>query len=251
MLHLIGAGLSPKGITIEAIDLCKNSNFVYVDMYTSFISDAKIEFIKEQIGKNVVGLYRQDMEEKASKIVDQAVNNEVCVLVGGDPLMATTHKTIFLEAKKKGVKISISHSGSILNAVIGESGLDFYKFGQITTLPNWSEHYKPMSFYNIISNNIKNNLHTILLFDYDWKSGNSVSVKEAIGILKKAESEFGKGIIRDDTFVIIMNNLSQEKESKYYITIEKAEKIDTKGLTTMVIPASLSEIEKELIGSIY
>lgn len=251
MLHLIGVGLSPKGITIEAIDLCKNSNFVYVDMYTSFISDAKIEFIKEQIGKNVVGLYRQDMEEKASKIVDQAVNNDMCVLVGGDPLMATTHKTIFLEAKKKGVKISISHSGSILNAVIGESGLDFYKFGQITTLPNWSEHYKPMSFYNIISNNIKNNLHTILLFDYDWKSGNSVSVKEAIGILKKAESEFGKGIIRDDTFVIIMNNLSQEKESKYYITIEKAEKIDTKGLTTMVIPASLSEIEKELIGSIY
>ncbi len=251
MLHLIGTGLSPKGITIEAIDLCKNSDFVYVDTYTSFISAEKIKFIKEQIGKGISGLYRQDMEEKASKIVNQAINNDVCVLVGGDPLMATTHKTIFLEAKKKGVKISISHSGSILNAVIGGSGLDFYRFGQITTLPNWSEHYKPMSFYNIISNNIKNNLHTILLFDYDWKSGNSVSVKEAITVLKKAESEFGKGIIRDDTFVIIMNNLAQEKESKYYITIEEAEEIDTKGLTTMVIPAALSEIEKELINSIY
>ena len=70
-------------------------------------------------------------------------------------------------------------------------------------------------------------------------------------MLKKAESEFGKGIIRDDTFVIIMNNLAQEKESKYYITIEEAEEIDTKGLTTMVIPAALSEIEKELINSIY
>ncbi len=52
---------------------------------------------------------------------------------------------------------------------MGESGLDFYRFGQICTIPRWSEHYKPVSFYETIETNLTNGHHSILLLDYDPK----------------------------------------------------------------------------------
>ncbi len=117
------------------------------------------------------------------------------MLIEGDPLIATTHKILFIEAKKQNVKINIIHSSSIITAVIGESGLDFYRFGAICTIARWTEHYKPISFYETIEKNINSNLHSLLLFDFDEKNQTSIELKEVLKILDNAENYYNKKIL--------------------------------------------------------
>ena len=136
-----------------------------------------------------------------------AAKADMAVLVAGDPLVATTHKIAYIEAKKAGVKVSVIHASSIVGAAMGESGLDFYRFGQICTIPMWSEHYKPVSFYETIEKNMANSLHSILLLDYDPKIG-SIQPSYAAEILAQAEKKYKKGIIKPSTKVIVLHNLS-------------------------------------------
>ncbi len=44
------------------------------------------------------------MEENASDMVKRAATKDIAILVGGDPLMATTHKILYIEAEKQHVK---------------------------------------------------------------------------------------------------------------------------------------------------
>jgi len=50
-------------------------------------------------------------------------------------LTATTHISLIEEAKRCGVKYKIIYNASILDAV-AETGLQLYKFGKVTSMPN-------------------------------------------------------------------------------------------------------------------
>ena len=52
------------------------------------------------------------------------------------------------------MEVEVVHSNSVLTAAIGESGLDFYRFGAIATIPKWSAHYTPVSFYETLQKNM-------------------------------------------------------------------------------------------------
>ena len=62
----------------------------------------------------------------------------MAILVGGDPLMATTHKIFIHRGERQKVETEIVHANSIITTAIGESGLDFYGFGAPCTIPKWS-----------------------------------------------------------------------------------------------------------------
>ncbi len=250
MLYLIGAGLADKDISYSGIEACKKSRKVYLDSYTTIFTNEKVEFIEKAIGKKVELLDRSDLEENAKELVEKASGNDIAILVGGDPLMATTHKILFIEAKKHGVNTKVIHSASIISAIMGESCLDMYRFGAIATLPRWSEHYKPVSFYEKIYSNLSMNLHSIVLFDYN-KEELSVKPAEAYSILEKAEQAYKKGILGNGRKVFLFCNIGMENERKLYLEIEALKAIDEKGMYAMVIPAKLSAIEEEAIASTY
>lgn len=251
MLYLIGTGISDKGISLEALDICKSCSDLYLDEYTSRVSDSKISFLESATGKRIRKLARSDMEEDSAKLVKDAKDSDIAILVGGDPLLATTHKILFLKAKAAGVKCVILHSASIINSAMGSSGLDFYRFGPIVTVPFWSEHYKPKSFFTTIKDNMERNLHSILLLDYSSKEHRSMGIKEALGILFEAQEAFSLDILKKEQNVIIMGDMGQSSEEKIYISIKDAENYSSKAQSIIIIPAKLTEIESELINSIY
>jgi diphthine synthase len=249
MLFLIGAGLANEDISIAAINAMKASK-LYIDAYTSFIDDDRISFIEGIAGQHATMLSRSQMEEGVSKLVDEAKNMDIAIVVGGDPLIATTHKIIATEAQKSGVEFHVIHAVSIFSVAIGESGLDFYRFGAVCTIPKWTEHYKPLSFYETIEKNISMNLHSLLLLDYDSKKRASISTNEALSTLKEAEAYYKKGIINDSTFIIIENNISSSKELKIAGPIRSISAIkDIGGVSLIIIPAKITEVEKEAIAS--
>jgi diphthine synthase len=245
MLFLVGAGLSEGGLTDEAHELLKRSDVkVYAEKYTGWFGD-RIPEMEKRLGKTLTVLDRSGLEDNITDLIVMAAKSDIAVLVPGDPLVATTHKIAFIEAKKAGVKIHVIHASSIVGAAMGESGLDFYRFGQICTIPAWSEHYKPVSFYETIEKNLNHNQHSILLLDYDPKVG-SIQPAYAADLLSQAEKKYKKGIIKPSTKLIIIHNLSLPGEQKLIMGLDAAKTLRMdEGPTIMILPAKMTEIEQE------
>ncbi|MGC8495626.1 MAG: diphthine synthase [Candidatus Micrarchaeia archaeon] len=249
MLFLIGAGLSNEDLSIAAINSMKASK-LYIDAYTSFIDDDRISFLEGIAGQHATMLSRSQMEEGASRLVAEARDLDIAIVVGGDPLIATTHKIIASEAQKAGIELHVIHAVSVFSVAIGESGLDFYRFGAVCTIPKWREHYKPVSFYETLQRNIEMNLHSLLLLDYDSNEKASISISEAISVLQEAEAHYKWGIIRNDTFMIIENNLSGPQELKIAGPLSAISTVKgISGASVIIIPAKITEVESEAISS--
>ncbi len=248
MLLLVGTGVSYNDISMAAVEACRGCE-LYVERYTSFVGSQKVEYLEKILGKRITALSREDLEEKAKETVAMADAKDIAILVGGDPLTATTHKILMIEARKQGIKTRILHSSSVIPTVIGESGLDFYRFGQVCTIPRWTERYKPVSFYDTIERNLSRNLHSLVLLDYDGQNERTLPVKDAVAALAAAENEYGKGIIGKSTVMMLVQDVGTGEQRVALTSMGEAPTQDKGRMTTLIIPAKLSEIEEEAMRS--
>jgi len=181
MLYLIGIGLGDeKDITVKGLDAVKKCSKVYLESYTSKLVNATVEDLEKFYGKKINVAFRTDVENDIDKILSEATKEDIALLVIGDPLGATTHTGIMLDAKEKNVKIEVVHNASILN-VIGEVGLELYKFGAITSIPFGNKDVSvPVDVFN---KNYSNDMHTLFLLDLDPSKDKYMTIGESIGYL--------------------------------------------------------------------
>ena len=163
MFYIIGLGLEDGDMPLRAKEMVNKADEVYIEKYTSPI-DFKVKAIE---------LSREEVESE--KIVYEAKNSDVVLLVPGDPLSATTHFQLIITCIKNGIPFDIIHSSSIFTAV-GETGLHLYKFGKTTTLPKPREHYDPKSYVDVIKQNDSIDAHTLLLIDPELESDEAVEI---------------------------------------------------------------------------
>ena len=252
MLYLIGIGLAKGDISLKAFEIAKRCDTVYIERYTGRISDNEIKDLSKELNKEFKILKRSSFEENIGVLINEAKEKNIGVLIEGDPLIATTHKILFIEANKQGLKIKVLHSVSILSAAMGESMLDFYRFGAICSIANWSEHYKPISFYETIEKNIGHNLHSILFLDFDEAEQASPNLRQVGEIFEAAEQYYNKGILTLEKEIIILHNVELETQKNLLIKIKELQNIELdKGPTLIIIPAKLTEIENEIIANTY
>ncbi len=206
MLLLIGMGLwDERDISCKGLELARKSDVVFVEFYTSKLMGSNLDRISEFLGREVVEIGRSDLEENCSKIIEIAKERDVAILVPGDPMIATTHSSLVLEAKRKGVEVRIVHSASIINAVCGLTGLHNYRFGKSATVSYPYGGTVSKTPVEVIRMNRSIDAHTLLFLDLHPKP---MSIGEAIGILEKVDESvselFGVGIARagsEDPFV--------------------------------------------------
>src|SRR3990172_4126028 len=179
MLFLIGLGFDKKDLSLKAIEAAKNCD-CYAELYTSKWNGS-LDNLKSIIGKDVRLLKRSDLEEGLHDFLNLARQKDVAIFVPGDPLAATTHIDIALEAKRHNMEIKIIHNSSVFSA-IGEAGLQLYKYGRAVTIP-FSE--KLDSVRDTIKANKKLGLHTLLLLDLDSELSLFMNVKDALRVLLK------------------------------------------------------------------
>ena len=169
VLYLIGLGLcNEKDITIRGAEYIKQSDYIYMEYYTSIlgIESAKLE---EYYGKKIILADREMIEIGFDKeILEKAKSSKVSLLVVGDPFSATTHIDLYLRCIHEGVKVEVVNNASILNS-IGITGLSLYRFGETVSIPFFTEKWRPYSFYDKICRNYKNDLHTLILLDIKVK----------------------------------------------------------------------------------
>lgn len=215
MLYLIGLGLNDEtDLSLRALETLKKCKAVYCEMYTGKWHGS-LNRLEDMIGKEIHILSRNKAETVF--LIDEAKKGDVAFLIPGDPLTATTHIELIIEAKKQGVVFKVLHASSVYTAV-AESGLSLYKFGRATTLVYPEENYDPKSPFLIIKKNKKMGLHTLVLLDI--KEDRQMTVNEGIKLLlkhlsvKKGEKIIaccclgGEAVIKYD----LVENLAEDKK---------------------------------------
>jgi len=236
MLYLIGTGLNEKGISqegLEAIKKCKSGN-IYLESYT-------VEFpysfdkLEKVIGKRIIVLDREKVENE--DLIKKAKRENICLLVYGCPLFATTHISLLLDAKKLGAKIKIIYSASIFDA-IAETGLELYKFGKISSMPKWQEHFTPESFLDYVKENQAIGAHSLILIDI------GLEFKNALGELEKTSKNKNLKIDK----IIVCSNMGGEKSKICYGKISNLKKEKIKTPFCFIIPDKMHFVEQDSIN---
>ncbi len=192
-LYLAGFGTSIDYVSLRLLEVLRNADTVYIDSYTSIAPGLDVGSVSRLASKaRIVVADRRLLEENQRVIIEEALEHEVVVLVPGDPMLATTHVTLRLEALKRGVKVEVIHGVSGLQAVISFTGLQVYRFGRTVTLVYPEEGFRPYSTISYIWENMERGLHTLVLLDLRLDEEKTMTVNEAIPLLLELEEELAR-----------------------------------------------------------
>ncbi len=239
MLYIIGLGLDKGDLNQRALKVIKKCKVIYLECYTSSLP-YKINELEKVIGEKIATVER-DFVEDAVTLLKQAKKKNVALLVYGDPLIATTHISLLIEAKKQKVKVEVLHNISVLNAIT-ETGLEAYKFGKVTSIPKWQEkeNYQPKSFYSVLKQNLQIGAHTLLLLD------NELSLQEAISYLLQISKEQG-GSFSEKTLCVACSCLGTAKQKIAYGEAKKIARLNLNKPHCLIVPAKLHFVEAEFL----
>jgi len=233
MLYIIGTGLNEKGISLEGKEAIKNSKEIYLESYT-------VEFpyilknLEKSVGRKIIPLEREKTESEF--IVQKAKKENIVLLVYGCPLFATTHISLVQDCKKNKTKYHIIYSASIFDA-IGETGLQLYKFGKISSMPQWQKNFTPDSFMDFVKENQSINAHSLILIDIGLK------FNDALEQLKKASKN--KKIKLDK--IIVCSKLGTSKGKIFYDSISKLKNKKIANPFCIILPEKLHFLEEEFL----
>ena len=106
MLWFVGIGVNGyKGLSIQALEVLKSCDTIYVERFTSAISDDDIRDLNSLIKKNcnddnnnnnnndndnVIRVVDRWFVEDGRAILDESKSKDIMLLTYGDPLVATT-----------------------------------------------------------------------------------------------------------------------------------------------------------------
>jgi len=244
MLYLIGMGLgNEKDLTLNAIDALRESDFVYLENYTSNLG-FDIEDLKELIGKNIV-LVDRTFVESEKEIMENSREKTVSLLIKGDVFSATTHSELFLSAKQKGINCKIIHNASVLTAV-GDSGLSLYKFGKAVSIPFDNEGVE--SAYDSFLEN--KDMHTLFLLDLKPSENKYMNFKEGLNYLLRMSRKKGEDRFNLHTFCVVCAALGTDKEIIRYGKIFDLLDLNIEVYPQcFIIPGKLHFLEEEVLNS--
>lgn len=196
MLYLVGLGLGgSKDVTERGRQAIAEAKYLFAETYTTMLphgtleelatsidrkvdleggrpypddlhlASAQVKGLLERAEKGLLVLPRA-LVEQAQVLLAAARQGPTVLLVGGDPLSATTHTALRLEALKASVEFEVIPNSTILVVAPGMAGLDLYRFGRTTTLVLPEEGGKVLtSPLAMVKSNRTADLHTLVLCD--------------------------------------------------------------------------------------
>ncbi|HSB47483.1 MAG TPA: diphthine synthase [Candidatus Bilamarchaeum sp.] len=232
-LTLIGTGVA-FDLTLAGIEALRACDEAFIESYTNPIEKAKIDALGKMIGKEIAVLSREHLE--SDYLLARAKSRDICVLASGDPLTATTHITLVMEAKSKGITARVIHNSSIHSVAPARAGLQVYRFGKTASLVNPRPNYKPTSSLEIIRENLRRDLHTLVLLDTEPQP---MDGKAALALLS------------DFDFAVVLSRVGERDEK---ITYGKINELKNKELGRppfcVIMPAKLHPVEQEFLDSL-
>jgi len=232
-LFLIGTGIS-FDLTLEGLEAIRRCDEAYLETYTNPVSAETLSMLEKLAGKAIIRLGRDKVESPF--LVEKAKTKDICILASGDPLTATTHITLVLEAREKDIPVKVIHNSSIHSVAPARAGLQMYRFGKTATLVNPRENYKPTSSLDVIRENLRRDLHTLVLLDTEPQPMEAFAALDML-------SEFDRAIV--------LSSLGYPDEKISYGKIDELKNKELgKPPFTVIVPAKLHAVEEEYLATL-
>jgi len=250
-ITFIGLGLfDDSDMSIKAYKAMQSCDLIFSEFYTSTMMGTTHSKLEKTIGKTITVLSREETED-GTKIINNAKNNHVCFLTGGDAMTATTHIDLRLRAIKEGIPTKVIHGISIVTAAPGLLGLQQYKFGRTTTLVTPEKQFFPTSPYDVIKNNKSLGLHTLILLDIQAEKNQFMTATEGIHILLEMEKKRQENILHEDDIVCVVCQAGSQQSKVFADTFYRLkDKKFGPPLHTLVIPGNLHFMEIEALQTL-
>lgn len=239
----MGLGLFElEDISIKGRNCIQNADNVYLETYTSRIMGSSTEDMEEFYKRPIIEIKREDIEQNPQKILKQAETENVVILIGGDPMVSTTHMDLRIRAARIGIGTAIVHGSSISSAVCGLSGLQNYRFGKSCSLPFPQKNWFPMTPIEVIQKNLSLDLHTLVYLDIQEERYMTVSF--AVEQLEEMARRLGISI----PLYVGVARAGSKSPVVAAGTADRLKKIDFgPPLHIVIVPASLHVMEREYL----
>ena len=273
-LLLIGMGPGRIGsMTIEARNAAKSADFRRYEAYTALWPENELQSLENDIGP-IEKVMRPEVENPA-EILELAKQSLVALLVVGDPLQATTHVDLQLQAMESGVECMVFHGISITTLVTGSIGLSNYRFGRQTTITYPYGGWVATSPLEVIAVNLLQNQHTLALLDLDPTgagTGQQVPMQPADAVeslhlmrnklddsidnmdmgsaLDSMRKDACKLFLSDELnerIVVLCADMGTDDEKITCTTIGQLSNIEGGRLNCLIFPAITSEVEERAL----
>ena len=266
MLYIIGIGINEfESLSLGSMEILKNSDIVYVERFTGFISDEFVNNLSDILRNTSGSSSTNEFEikfikrwfiEDGREILENAQKSQVCILVYGDPLVATTYNELLVRAKKQSVEFKVVHSSSGILSLMGESGLQPYKFGKMVTMMD--DPMSSITVYTTIYENMCLGLHTLILTEYnnDDEKNNFQSSSDpfflspcrVIDLLLEREKEIKLLNFSGETYGMVATKIGQKESMFNSGTIKSLLKLEySSGPNSVIIPGRLHFTEVDAI----
>ncbi len=273
-LLLIGMGPGRLGaMTVEAKSAAKFADYRRYEAYTALWPEDELEKLEKEIG-SIEKVMRPEVEDP-SELLNLAKKSLVALLVVGDPLQATTHVDLQLQAIEAGVECLIFHGISITTLVTGSIGLSNYRFGRQTTITYPYGGWVATSPLEVIAVNLLQNQHTLALLDLDPTgagTGQQVPMQpiDAVKSLRLMRDKLDESLenldaasplesMRNDACklflsermnertVVLCADMGTDDEKITFTTIGQLSNIEGGRLNCLIFPATTSEVEERAL----
>jgi len=245
----VGLGLHDDlGISLRGLEEVRTAKHVFIELYTSLLPDFSKKRLEKAAGKEFCDISRKELEDENGKVIlNAAKGGKAVLLVPGDPLIATTHVALRVEAEKCGIRTYIVHGSSVLSAVIGLSGLHNYKFGKSVTIP-FPDETPSETPYEVLTQNKKLGLHTLCLLDIKAEQKRYLSIWEALACLLEIEKKRKKETVTPETLAVGISRAGSNKPTVKAGYVQDLVSFDFGGPPhSIIFPGKLHFMEAEAL----
>lgn len=267
MLYVIGIGIDEfESLSLGSLEILKKSDIVYLERFTGFISDEFMKNLSSLLRNPSDSKSRNDIEikfikrwfvEDGREVLENAKKSHVSILVYGDPLVATTYNELLVRAKKQSIEFRVIHSSSGILSLMGESGLQPYKFGKMVTMMD--DPMSSITVYNTIYENMCLGLHTLILTEYNnddeknnFQSSSNpffLSPSRVMDLLLEREKEIKLINFSAETFGMVATKIGHKESAFNSGTIKSLLKLEyAGGPNSIIIPGRLHFTEVDAIS---
>lgn len=246
-LAFVGLGLCPDCVSLRALSFLKSADYVFLDTYTSYMPGFGWKELAALIGKDVVPLRRQDLEEKGGRrVLESALRGNVAFASVGDPFVATTHVYLRNAALQRKIPVIYVPGVSIHSAAFSLAGLQVYKSGPPATIVEPTDIYRPKSAFEKVVENLRRGLHTLLLLDIDLANMRFMSFSRGAQLLIEGLSEYGVDVGK--LLGVGLSVVGSDRQGAVASTLEGLTGIRNNDFPqSLIVPGRLDPVETEAL----
>lgn len=250
-LIFVGLGLAPEDLTDRGRKAIASADELVAEFYTSRLMGEAPEALGRRLGRPVRQLARSEVEGESRTILEAARRRTVAFLCAGDPMTATTHSELRFRAQKAGISVEIVHGVSIQTVAAGAAGLQSYKFDRTTTLARARGAWRPESPLEVIEDNLRGGLHTLVLLDPGDEAAEFLGVSEAARLLIEMAKGRPTSAVTPGTLAVGLARLGHTSAAIRVGPLSDLAEHDLGGpLHCLIVPGRLHFAEEEALSQL-